>query len=47
MKKDAQLIPRGGYLRVGLAALACIVAAPGITLGADRMVLCEEFTATW
>ncbi|MFH0983679.1 MAG: hypothetical protein V2A79_19365 [Planctomycetota bacterium] len=40
--------PRGPEARWGwtLAALLVAAACPWAALGADRMVLCEEFTAT-
>jgi hypothetical protein len=39
---------RGNSVWVGLISvtLAAATAAPVTTFGADRMVLCEEFTAT-
>ncbi|MGD2108063.1 MAG: hypothetical protein PVI86_01600 [Phycisphaerae bacterium] len=43
MWKNNHSVPGVSYLAIGLAALAMA----GVAHGADRTVLCEEFTATW
>ena len=34
-----------GWLRGGLPVLLAVLACPGGVLGAERVVLCEEFTS--
>ncbi len=46
MWKNAHWGPRVWRGTAGLFALMCLVGIPGVTLGADRVVLCEEFTNT-
>jgi len=47
MRKSAHLFQGVWYLTLSMAALACMAVVPGVAFGADRMVLGEEFSATW
>ena len=47
MRKRVRSVNGRRYVTLGVAALASVLVMPGATQGADRVVLCEEFTATW
>ncbi len=47
MRMNGHGVVGASYIGVVLLVLVGVGAVPSVTVGADRMVLAEEFTATW
>lgn len=47
MRMNGHCVSWASYTGVVLLVLIGVCAVPSVTAAADRMVLAEEFTATW